>query len=89
MQTQLSTSQRQLIRLFALGYTDGEIARKMALSPDQLQGTFADVCSQFKVADRIELLLMMWSSRRHLRYVRSSPTARDVLVPNGETPIPK
>jgi DNA-binding NarL/FixJ family response regulator len=71
MQTHLSKSQRQLIQLFALGYTDGEIACKMALSADQLQCAFANICSRLKVADRIELLLMAWSTT-HLRYGRLS-----------------
>ena len=84
MQIQLSSSQRQLIRLFALGYTDGEIARRMALSPDQLRGAFSDVCGQFKVVDRVELLLMLWSSGGW-----SSPTGRDVLLPAESAPIPK
>ena len=61
MQRQLSSSQRQLIRLFASGHTDSEIARTMALSPEQLQCAFSNICHQLKVADRIELLLMMWS----------------------------
>jgi DNA-binding CsgD family transcriptional regulator len=62
MQPHLSNAQRHLIRLFARGYTDGEIARTMALSPEQLQSAFSNICRQFAVADRIELLLMMWSS---------------------------
>jgi DNA-binding NarL/FixJ family response regulator len=62
MQRQLSNSQRHLIRLFARGYTDGEIARTMALSPEQLQIAFSNLCHQLDVADRIELLLVMWAS---------------------------
>ena len=62
MQRQLSDSQRHLIRLFARGYTDGEIARTMALSPEQLQIAFSHICRQLEVADRIELLLMMWAA---------------------------
>ncbi len=62
MQRQLSNSQRHLIRLFARGYTDGEIARTMALSPEQLQVAFSNICHQLDVEDRIELLLMMWAS---------------------------
>ncbi len=62
MQRQLSNSQRHLIRLFARGYTDGEIARTMALSPEQLQIAFSNICHQLDVADRIELLLIMWAS---------------------------
>ena len=61
MQRQLSNSQRQLIRLFASGHTDGEMAHTMALSPEQLQCAFSNICRQLKVADRIELLLLMWS----------------------------
>lgn len=62
MQRHLNNSQRHLIRLFARGYTDGEIARTMALSPEQLQIAFSNICHQLDVVDRIELLLMMWSS---------------------------
>jgi len=62
MQRQLSNSQRHLIRLFARGYTDGEIARTMALSPEQLKVAFSNICHQLEVADRIELLLMMWAA---------------------------
>jgi DNA-binding NarL/FixJ family response regulator len=62
MQRQLSNSQRHLIRLFARGYTDGEIARTMALSSEQLQVAFSNICHQLEVADRIELLLMMWAA---------------------------
>jgi DNA-binding NarL/FixJ family response regulator len=62
MLRQLNNSQRHLIRLFARGYTDGEIARTMALSPEQLQIAFSNICHQLEVADRIELLLMMWAS---------------------------
>ncbi|HEY6939318.1 MAG TPA: LuxR C-terminal-related transcriptional regulator [Terriglobales bacterium] len=62
MQRQLSNSQRHLIRLFARGYTDGEIARTMALSPEQLNVAFSSICQQLEVADRIELLLMMWAA---------------------------
>ncbi|HKW65764.1 MAG TPA: LuxR C-terminal-related transcriptional regulator [Terriglobales bacterium] len=62
MQRSLSDSQRHLIRLFARGYTDGEIARTMALSPEQLQIAFSNICRQLQVADRIELLLMMWAA---------------------------
>ena len=62
MQRQLSNSQRHLIRLFARGYTDGEIARTMALSPEQLQIAFSNICNHLEVADRIELLLMMWAA---------------------------
>ena len=61
MQRQLSNSQRHLVRLFARGYTDGEIAHAMALSPEQLQCAFSNICHQLQVTDRIELLLMMWS----------------------------
>ena len=61
MQAHLNNSERQLIRLFARGHTDGEIARTMALTPEQLQCAFANICRQLKVGDRIELLLMMWS----------------------------
>jgi DNA-binding NarL/FixJ family response regulator len=62
MQRQLSNSQRHLIRLFARGYTDGEIAHAMALSPAQLKLAFSNICHQLEVADRIELLLMMWAA---------------------------
>jgi DNA-binding NarL/FixJ family response regulator len=62
MQRQLSDSQRHLIRLFARGHTDGEIARTMALSPEQLQIAFSNICHQLEVADRIELLLMIWAA---------------------------
>ncbi len=62
MRTQLNSSHRHLLHLLALGYTDGEIAHEMALSPDQLHCAFSDVCRQLQVPDRIELLLMLWSS---------------------------
>ena len=67
MQPQLSNSQRHLIRLFARGYTDGEIARTMALSPEQLQIAFSNICHQLEVANRIELLLMMWAATGHAK----------------------
>jgi DNA-binding NarL/FixJ family response regulator len=57
-----STSQQELIRLLAKGYGDGEIGRKMALSRDQLQRACSDLCDQLNVADRIELVLLIWSS---------------------------
>lgn len=62
MPLQFSTSQQQLIRLLAEGYADSEIAHKMALSRDQLQRAFSDLCDQLNVADRIELILLLWSS---------------------------
>jgi DNA-binding NarL/FixJ family response regulator len=62
MPISLSTSQQRLIRLIAMGTTDIEIARKMALTPDQMQKAFATLCAQFNVADRVELILQIWSS---------------------------
>jgi DNA-binding NarL/FixJ family response regulator len=62
MPLQLSTSQQELIHLLAKGYPDSEIARKMALSRDQLQRAFSDICDRLNVADRIELILLIWSS---------------------------
>lgn len=57
-----STSQQELIRLLAKGYTDSEIARKMALSPDQLERAFSNLCDRLNVANRIELIVLIWSS---------------------------
>ena len=57
-----STSQQQLIRLLAEGYADSEIARKTALTPDQLQRAFSGLCTRLHVADRLELILLIWSS---------------------------
>jgi len=59
----LSTSQHPLILLLAIGTSDSEIARKMALAPDQLQQALSGLCAQFNVADRLELILLLWSSR--------------------------
>lgn len=58
----MSTSQQQLIRLLAIGTTDSEIARKLALAPDQLQQALSGLCAQLNVADRLELILLIWSS---------------------------
>jgi hypothetical protein len=57
----MSTSQQRLVRLLEMGTSDSEIARKMALPPDQLQKAFSTLCARFKVADRVELILLIWS----------------------------
>ena len=62
MQIQLSSSQRQLVRLVARGYADSEITRKMGLSKNQLKRAFSDLCDQLNVANRLELILLVWSS---------------------------
>lgn len=59
----MSTPQQRLVRLLAIGATDSEIARKMALAPDQLQQALSSLCAQFNVADRLELMLLIWSTR--------------------------
>ena len=56
-----SSSQQHLIRLVAKGYPDSEIARRMALTPDQLQKAFSSLCTQVNVADRVQLILLIWS----------------------------
>jgi DNA-binding NarL/FixJ family response regulator len=61
-----STSQQELIRLLAKGYADSEIGRKMALTDDQLQRAFSGLCAQLGVADRLELILLIWSSYGHV-----------------------
>jgi DNA-binding CsgD family transcriptional regulator len=67
-----SVSQQQLIRLVAKGYADSEIAGKMGLSRNQLQRAFSDLCDQLNVANRLELILLVWSSEGHI----SAPAAR-------------
>lgn len=61
----VSTSQQQLIRLVAKGYADSEIGRKMELSRNQLQRAFSDLCDELNVANRLELILLVWSSAGH------------------------
>ncbi len=63
MPLRMSTSQQRLVRLLEMGTSDSEIARKMALTPDQLQQALSGLCAQFKVADRLELILLIWSCR--------------------------
>jgi hypothetical protein len=48
-----------VLGLLAIGTSDGEIARKMALAPDQLQQALSGLCAQFNVADRLELILLI------------------------------
>jgi DNA-binding CsgD family transcriptional regulator len=80
----MSTSQQRLLRLLAMGTTDSEIARKMALDPDQLQKAFSGLCAQLNVADRVELILLIWSSRG--RQKRKMVGILSWLSPPGESP---
>ena len=74
MPISVSTSQQRLIRLIAMGTTDIEIARKMALTPDQMQKAFATLCAQFNVADRVELILQIWFHLATTRAGKSPPS---------------
>ena len=65
-----STSQQELIRPLTKGYADSEIACRMGLSRSQLQRSFSDLCDQLNVANRLELILLVWSSAAHI----SGPT---------------
>lgn len=67
-----STSQQQLIRLVAKGYADSEIGRKTGLTRNQLQRAFSDLCHQLNVANRLELILLVWSTAGHIP-ARGSP----------------
>jgi DNA-binding CsgD family transcriptional regulator len=67
-----SICQQQLIRLVAKGYADSEIAHKMGLSKNQLQRAFSDFCDQLDVSNRLQLILLVWSSAGHI----SVPVAR-------------
>lgn len=59
----VNISQQRLVHLLEVGTSDSEIARKLALAPDQLQHALSGLCAQFNVADRLELILLIWSSR--------------------------
>ena len=61
-----SASQQLLLRLVAKGYADSEIACKMGLSRTQLQRAFSGLCDQLNVANRLELILLVWSSAGHI-----------------------
>jgi hypothetical protein len=58
-----STTSQQLVHLLAMGYLDAEISRETGWSPHQLERAFADACKAYNVADRVELILLLWSSR--------------------------
>jgi predicted transcriptional regulator with HTH domain len=59
----MSTLQQRLVRLLETGTSDSEIARKVALPPDQLQQALSGLCAQFNVPDRLKLILLIWSRR--------------------------
>jgi DNA-binding NarL/FixJ family response regulator len=61
MPLRFSKDQLKLIRLLQMGYPDSEIARKTGLHPDEVDQAFSNICSQFKVTDRLELVLLIWS----------------------------
>lgn len=61
MAVPLSRSQRQLIHYLGTGYSDSEVLRKMRFTEHQLQSAISDLCTRLHVADRVELLLWIWS----------------------------
>jgi DNA-binding NarL/FixJ family response regulator len=61
-QLSLSSAQSQPIRLFASGYTDNEIAREMALSPEEVRWGFSQTREQWNVSERLELVLVLYST---------------------------
>jgi DNA-binding NarL/FixJ family response regulator len=61
MPLRFSRDQVKLIRLLGRGYPDSEIARKTGLHPDEVDQAFSSICSQCQVADRLELVLLIWS----------------------------
>lgn len=78
----LSTSKQQFIGLVAKGYADSEIARKMGLSRNQLQQAFSHLCDQLNVANRLELILLVWSSKGHI-----SALVDRTIMRRGDTPF--
>ena len=61
MRLRFNKDQSKLIRLLQMGYPDSEIARRTGLRADEVDQAFSSICSQFKVADRLELVLLVWS----------------------------
>ncbi len=61
MSPPLSSLQQQLIHLLVTGASDAEIASEMAFTDGRLQDAFAELCVRLGVANRIELILWIWS----------------------------